>query len=145
MPAARAASTASLILSIAGGRARDVEARQVEIAAGRGVGVLHVDDDQRRLRGLSMHRLGLAPEMAAGGIVDGEVADGLSVIRRPSDDWQRHAGGVFISGWMRSPKILVPLTNSSKVSSTPAMPGMVVDLVHHARDRGVGAAQAGRC
>src|SRR5471030_653589 len=111
-----------------GRRTRNVEARVIEITAGRGVGVLHVDDDQRRLRGLDQYRLGPRLEMTAGRIVRGEVADGLghsaaSATRDGAADWMclRH----FISGWMRSPNSFVPLTNSSKVSSTPAMPGMV--------------------
>ena len=60
-------------------RARDVEAREVEIAAGRGIGVLHVDDDQRRLGRAQHDRLGPRRQAARGRIVDREVADGLGV------------------------------------------------------------------
>ncbi len=41
-----------------------------------------------------------------------------------------------IKGWMRSPKVAVPLTSSSKVSSTPASPGYRRHLVEQARHRG---------
>ena len=84
--------------------AGDVEAREIEIAARRGVGVLHVDDDQRRLGWPQQDRLGLCLQEARGGIVDREVADrvGHSAAFRDCTTCCR----VFISGWIRSPKIL---------------------------------------
>jgi len=40
------------------GRARNIEASYVEIAAGGGIGILHVDDDNRRLVDGDADRLG---------------------------------------------------------------------------------------
>ena len=75
------------IFSITARRAADVEPGQVEIAAGRGVGVLHVDHDQRRLGRIERQGLRARRQGDARRIVGGNVATGL-VIQRLS---RRHA------------------------------------------------------
>jgi hypothetical protein len=130
-------------------RAGDVEAGRVDVAAERGVGVLHVDHDQRRVGGVQRERLGPCGQHERGGRAgqarcadgrgrgEGGVACGcvhvsllgciLQAARRSGSTCEGTGlctcARLFMSGWMRSPKASTPCTKSSKVSSTPSVPG----------------------
>lgn len=127
-------------------RAGDVEAGRIDVAADRGIGVLHVDDDEGGVAGMQCERLGARGQhhgrgrtgqawradgrgRGEGGVACECVHVALLVqAARRSGSTCEGTGlctctRLFISGWMRSPKASTPSTKSSKVKSTPSVPG----------------------
>ena len=86
MPVARAASSDCLGLDDGGRGAGNIEAGDIDIAALRGVSVLHVDHDHRRLVQLEPQRFRASGSVTLSDRVSGvayPAATGASITRSP--------------------------------------------------------------